>query len=532
MDIKEMYNTLKQKITPAKIFFFITLCLVIFVRLRLLSMPLDRDEGGWAYAAWLILNGEPPFKYFYDTKMPGIYYIYVLITIIFGQTIEGIRIGILFTVFTNIFLIYKTFMKISNDSERGLMACSFYGLLSLDSGTMSLSGYSTHFVLTFVMLSLIFLLNALKQNNGILFFIGGLFSGLSFGIKQTAIVFALFFLIFIFVIQWINKIDIKKIFIFLSFYSAGFALIFLTICLIMKTYGVFDRFWFMTVDYALKYSNAIKPNDAKNYLMISFGYLSIFFKSFIAIYGVYFITFILFAKNLEKKILHSLLLISAILFSVSGFYFYPHYFIVFSLPVSIVLSEKIPKIEKDRITNIVFLLMFVLLIFNHYNIFFKLSPDMVSRNIFNINPFPESKPIAGFIINNTDKEDKIAILGSEPQILFYSKRKSATGYVYFNQLMQDNELSFKMQKEAIKEIEESSPEYLIYVNVPTSWAMNSKSSTRIFEWFKNKFNNKKLELEGIVNIVSPDKTEYIWGKDAEKYRLLTPYWIAVFKMVH
>ncbi|HPD19130.1 MAG TPA: glycosyltransferase family 39 protein, partial [Candidatus Goldiibacteriota bacterium] len=195
----------RQKITPGSLFFLISLFLVIFVRLRLLSMPLDRDEGGWAYAGWLLLNGNPPFTYFYDTKMPGIYYIYAFIMMIFGQTTTGIRTGVLLTVLINMFLVYKVFTKISGDSDdRKLLCSAFYGLLTLDRGTLSLSGYSTHFILTFVMLSLIFLFDALKNGKKIMFFMSGLFMGLAFLTKQPAIFFVLFFLIYIIIIDLIN----------------------------------------------------------------------------------------------------------------------------------------------------------------------------------------------------------------------------------------------------------------------------------------------------------------------------------------
>ena len=128
MEKKYIFNILKQKISPAKIFLFITLCLVIFVRLRLLSMPLDRDEGCWAYGGWLLLEGNPPYKYFYELKMPGIYFLYALIMMIFGQSTEGIRLGVLFVVLINMFLVYKLFRKISDDSDNGLLSSSFYNI--------------------------------------------------------------------------------------------------------------------------------------------------------------------------------------------------------------------------------------------------------------------------------------------------------------------------------------------------------------------------------------------------------------------
>ncbi|MCX8093879.1 MAG: glycosyltransferase family 39 protein, partial [Candidatus Goldbacteria bacterium] len=519
--MKNIFNLFREKITLVKIFLFISLFLVIFVRLRLLSMPLDRDEGGWAYEGWLILNGEPPFKYFYDTKMPLIYYIYVLIMAIFGQTIEGIRIGILITVLINMFLVFKVVKKISADNDKGFLASAFYGLLSLDSGTLSLSGYSTHFVLTFFMLSLIFILDALKHGKMFMYFISGIFAGSSFLVKQTSIYFVLFLLIYFTIINIINRKKINEIFFNALFYISGISLVFGIVLIIMKLYGVFDRFWFMTVTYALKYGNTVHIKEIKNYIYLFLTLTSIFFISVFILFCIYFLIFIFFIKDLHKKILYIFLVLTAFAFSISGFYFYPHYFIVFSLPISVLLSEDFSDKHRsiqisNRVSNLVYLFLIVLLIFFQFDILFKLSPQQVSRRLFYINPFSESMTIANFIKNNTGKDSKIAILGSEPQILFYSKRKSATGYVYFNQLMTPNELSNRMQTDAIQEIEQSNPEYLIYVNIITSWGSRSISSSRIMQWFKDKIDKKEFELIGLVNIISPNETEYIWDRKIVK----------------
>jgi len=40
----------------------IVLGLVIAIRIRLLGIPLERDEGEYAYAGQLMLQGIPPYK--------------------------------------------------------------------------------------------------------------------------------------------------------------------------------------------------------------------------------------------------------------------------------------------------------------------------------------------------------------------------------------------------------------------------------------------------------------------------------------
>ena len=65
----------------------IAFALVIAIRIGPLGIPLERDEGEYAYAGQLILQGIPPYKLAYNVKFPGNYAAYGAIMSILGQTI-------------------------------------------------------------------------------------------------------------------------------------------------------------------------------------------------------------------------------------------------------------------------------------------------------------------------------------------------------------------------------------------------------------------------------------------------------------
>jgi hypothetical protein len=54
------------------------LLVAIALRVHLLSVPLERDEGEYAYAGQLTLQGFLPYAKVYTMKMPGIYGAYAL----------------------------------------------------------------------------------------------------------------------------------------------------------------------------------------------------------------------------------------------------------------------------------------------------------------------------------------------------------------------------------------------------------------------------------------------------------------------
>jgi len=65
---------------------FIIIVLAGIVRYGLLDVPFERDEGEYAYAGQLMLQGIPPYQEVSNMKLPGIYAAYALLLAVFGQT--------------------------------------------------------------------------------------------------------------------------------------------------------------------------------------------------------------------------------------------------------------------------------------------------------------------------------------------------------------------------------------------------------------------------------------------------------------
>jgi hypothetical protein len=109
--------------------------------------------------------------------------------------------------------------------------------------------------------------------------------------------------------------------------------------------------------------------------------------------------------------------------------------------------------------------------------------------------------------DHSNASDTIAILGSEPQIYFYSRRHSATGYIYTYALMEAQSYARRMQEEMISEIELARPRYLISVSIGPSWFRRSDSEPLIFTW-ANEYLNQHYKVVGFVNTLSADRTDY------------------------
>jgi hypothetical protein len=103
------------------------------------------------------------------------------------------------------------------------------------------------------------------------------------------------------------------------------------------------------------------------------------------------------------------------------------------------------------------------------DIWFVQTPTQVSRTTYGTDPFPEAQLVASYIRANSSPEAHVAILGSEPEIYFLSRRHSATGYIYTYGLMEPQPFARQMQGEMIREIETDAPKFVVFADNIMSW---------------------------------------------------------------
>jgi len=140
----------------------LTILLVFAIRVRLRQMPLERDEGEYAYAGQLILHGVPPYKEAYNMKLPGTYAAYALIMAVFGQSSSGIHVGVALVNTATILLIFFVGRKIL-DEPAGIAAAISYALLSTSPSVLGLEGHATHFIVLPALAGTLLLLRAREQ---------------------------------------------------------------------------------------------------------------------------------------------------------------------------------------------------------------------------------------------------------------------------------------------------------------------------------------------------------------------------------
>jgi len=518
----------------AWIFVALAILLSVAVRVRLRDMPLERDEGEYAYAGQLILQGVPPYKDAYNMKLPGTYVAYALIMAMFGQTPSGIHVGLALVNAATIWLLFLIGKKLLDDAA-GAAAAISYALMSLSPNVLGLAGHATHFVVLPALGGILLLLRAVdapRQRNADgsdakhpgadwrILLLSGILFGLAFLMKQHGLLFGVFGGLFILWVRFESRllgpaegglgtrryprrragdaarVDWIALIKELAWFSGGFTLPYLLTCLWLWAAGVFPQFWFWTVTYGSKYASAVpfvRASDLTGAMLKAVVGPNLVFW-LLPWVGMLMMWWDERLDGRRRFLLTALFLCSAVSISI-GFYFREHYFIqllpALALLIAVAVSRSIRLLRGDQSIEL-FLAFGVLVVsvlaagavlIGNGSIWFAYAPRKAVEEIYGSTVFGDARDAAELIKTNTAPTARIAVIGSEPEIYFYSRRRSATGHIYTYALMERQPHALAMQEEYIREVESNRPEYVVYVNNPLSWLAVPDSEPKLLSWW-------------------------------------------------
>jgi Dolichyl-phosphate-mannose-protein mannosyltransferase len=457
----------------------VVLAFFAFVRVRSRSMPLERDEGEYAYAGQLILQGIPPYKLVYSMKLPGTYAAYALIMAIFGETPSGIHLGLLLANLATSVLVF--FLgKYLHGTLTGVLSACTYALLSTRLSVLGLEAHATHFVALAALAGTLLLLYAIDKRRNILLFFSGFLLGLAFLMKQPGILFAVFAVLYW---LWAERARPRtQVVVGCATLICGVAAPFALTCAILYRAGVFREFWFWTFSYARAYGSILNLHQGWRELRVIGPWVIRPFVIWeIAALGL---TAIIWSAKVRKR---GAFLLSFVVFSVlavcPGLYFRPHYFILLlpavalltGIAISAAQDELRAKPQLVWLPLAAFVIAFAFSIHGHWNIYARLDPPAVyekehdSQGLGCADGCLEDQAVGDYIRTHSSPNDEVAVLGSEPAIYFDSRRRSTTGYIYMFPLTEQQPFAHSMQEQMLAEVERSRPEFLVYVDDGYSW---------------------------------------------------------------
>lgn len=451
---------------------------VLSVRIRLLGMPLERDEGEYAAGGQLLLRGLPMYSHLYTMKLPGTHAAFALSMALFGETPAGIRLGFLFANLAAIALVCLLGLRVA-DARTGALAAAAYALLSLSPSVLGLAAHATHFVVVPALLGFLALEHAIGRRRPWEIAAAGVLLGLAPLMKQSGAFLILFAGLRLAAAEFRRtpretSASLRR----LAALALGVALPYAITCRLVWRAGDFERFWFWTMQYGRAYVGEVTAGEALSHFARGAGTVTG------PAAGIWLLALAGLALAIRKPgarpsgpWLAALLACSAVAVC-PGFWFRPHYFVV-ALPAIALLAgagvRSLLALAASRpapvraLPWVVAAAAFAQPLVAHARILFTLPPAVATRAMYpgRSYPFPEAEKIGRFLRDASAPADRVAVLTSEPEICFYADRRSATGYIYMYPLNEDHPWALDMRIEMQEEIARAAPAWAVLL-VPDS----------------------------------------------------------------
>jgi len=386
----------------------LAITLAALVRLRLADVPLERDEGEYAYAGQLILKGVPPYLEAYNMKFPGTYYAYALIMALFGQTTRGIHVGLMLVNAGTALIVFAIARRLADDLCAAVAATTFV-ILSLDRGILGIFAHATHFVLLPALGGALLLLVARQSERLWPSLAGGTLLGAAVLMKQHALVFVP---LGVGLIAWPttgeSRASWRRTTVKAALLCIGTTLPLGIVAALLYRQGVLDRFWLWAVRYAKEYVSEVPLSFAWTVLSDRFAKVT---QSTLVLWLVAAVGLVGLALDRWPPLTRFFvfgLLATSFLGVCPGFYFREHYFILLlpaiALLVGIIavslrrlLSRRFSPAASLNVTVAVFAGLAVLFVVRERGYLFSMTPRELIRSRYGTNPFVEAIEIGRYI---------------------------------------------------------------------------------------------------------------------------------------
>ncbi len=537
----EFSFSIQDKITY--LLLLILVYIIYSIRSNFYGIPFERDEGIYCYMGKLLLEGKTPYIDFYEIKFPGLFYLYAFVVNFFGDTVQGMHKGFMWI---NIFTMIFVFFAVKNlfNNTAAIIAAATFSVVSI---TPALSGFtvqSEHGVSFFIALGVLFYSLLKLYNKLMFFFLFGFSLCMAVMIKQTAIFIALWgglilLTDFVFTKEKNYKKTIKEMLIFIT--GAAFVVILMFGLVYLK--GGFKDMIYFTFEHTKQYSQSMPIEEGIKYFKytrdaIIKDYMFFWVHAILSI-----LVLVLPSTNLKQKIFTLTIAVASFLTIVPGYFFYGHYWIqtvpgiailagVTVYSITIFIETKLKK--RSNTVNYIYLSVFTIFFVKHLNdnksFYYHPNYTYILRTTYGNNPFPEAWEIGKFINDNAKPEDGLLLIGSEPQIYFYTKKKAPSKHAYFTAVVNNVPMHKVWQREFAIGAEKEKPKYVVFFNHQLSLLVQANTDNFVFEW-ANKFIQKNYKVVGVVEMADGQPSNYIWKDAAMNYQPRTPSYVLVFERI-
>lgn len=536
---RTFHFSMEDRISTVLLLFLVYI--VYSIRSNFLMIPFERDEGIYSYFGTLVIEGGIPYKDFIEAKFPGIFYFYGFMVSICGDTVKGMHTGFMYLNIFTLLMIYFTSRNLFSPIA-GLISATTFAFVSL---TANLSGFtvqSEHGVAFFISMGLLFYSLTRLYGKWYYYLLMGIALSCAVMIKTNGIFVALWGgLILLTDYIFTKPKNLKTFIVNAASFSLGGVSVVAILFYIVYTKGAFNEMILWAYEHPKTYISSMPFEEGKKYFEYSRDAIVQNHK-FFWVHGLLALAICLLKPiDMKYKIFGFTLLAASMMTIVPGYFFYGHYWIQVVPGLAVVAGltyhSVIAVIQKYfNLTSVrykyIYLSIFGILTFNHVSglksYYYHPNYERILRTVYGNNPFPESMEIANFINANTKPEDNIILLGSEPQIYFYTHKKCPSRFAYFTALVNNTPYHKEWQREFARDVEKANPKYFVFFNHPFSLLVQPGADQYVFEW-ANKFITEKYNLIGLVDMIDGQQSSYIWREGLNNYKPVSKNLIYIYE---
>ena len=460
----------------------------IALRAGIASIPLERDEGGYAYIAQRWLAGDIPYRDSFDQKPPATIMAYAALFFFGGTSIEALHwFGHAFLLASIGFLYLIGRRQFSHTV--GWLGALAGVVLVMDSSVLG-NATNTEVIAILPLTAGMYLsLSGPQRGSLSQSACAGIAGGLALCSKQVTLpIVALYALLIVIGCRPLPKVALAQSAVprtspswrrHVICFVMGVGSVLALTCLYFVWQGAWQPFYECVVGYNFTYGSQVRLRD----------YSAVFLERVKPLVNVQWPILIFVLPALVDAItgrarsLWPFLawwLCSFLAVSVGGYY-REHYFILLLLPTAILsayglmwVGERFSFMQPQRqaaVATGLALLACAWPVWQHREYYFANRPEHACRTLYGFNPFPESISVAERLRQLTGPDDTIYVFGSEPQILFYAERRNASRYIYVYPLFMGSHDRAERQISVVRELRRNQPRFIVVVtrHVPTSF---------------------------------------------------------------
>ncbi len=505
-----------SRLSPVWLCLAAVFALALLLRYPVADVPLERDEGEYAYIAQRWLLGEIPYKESFDQKPPGAFVAYALFQSTLGTSPAALHWGAQLYTLATLTLVLLLGRKLFSLAV-GTAAAALVAFMTTDPSVYGNAANTETFMILPLAAGLLTTLRAVERDSVGWAFATGLLAAAALLCKQVALFNVLLFF------GWIVW-HARRRWLLTASVTLG------TAALLLATFGYFvaqgagRAFYDCVIGYNLAYASRVPLRDYPAAFWPSFREL---LSSFWPIYLAAVVGLLALVRRRREPLLVGLWLLTTLAVCATGGQFFAHYFIPTLLPTALFAGLGLARLSSPRGAMFLVALTAACVVWGvaHSSWYYLMpgEPGKCRRVYHGPALFDEAPAVARFLADHSSPSDTVFVVGSEPEMYYYAERKCAGRYIFVYPLLTPFAGTVDRQREALEELRRERPSLIVTVFSPASLRLFPRTPPDYLDGVRRTL-DESYRVLAVMPFENGEHRPMLTGDEAERFQRGKPTW--------